>query len=112
LISYPLSVSWALTFFHSATFDRALREVVESGKEEVLEIHGDGDQFTGVERYRARARELRQLGASASSAEGGEEGQEVRNRWKSVEVDGADHFWSEREGKERLLHEVREWLRR
>lgn len=103
-----------MTLLRSGTFSEALRKIAEEGEEEVLEIHGDGDQFTGVGRYRSWAGELgRVSSAQGLAAEGEEEGegQGRSSRWKSVEVEGADHFWVKREAKKRLLSEVREWLR-
>ncbi|KAI5477416.1 alpha/beta hydrolase, N-terminal domain protein [Pseudohyphozyma bogoriensis] len=93
LISYPLSVMWALTAFRSSSFTSGLKERVATN--DVLAVFGDEDNFSGVGKLRAWS-------------EGLGEGTE---RFKSVEVEGADHFWREREVKMRLLGEVREWLR-
>lgn len=89
-------------------FDTALRKVVESG-EDVMVVWGDGDQFTGVGRYRSWSEELEKVG-SAKAGEGEVDGRRS-SKWRSVEIQGADHFWVKRESKERLLKEVSEWVR-
>ncbi|TIA86652.1 hypothetical protein E3P99_03615 [Wallemia hederae] len=77
LLSHPLSVSWALNIFRGARIQSCLHEIARNSK--VLAIWGTNDQFTGVERYR-------QWDADMSSA--------FPDNWKSVEIAGADHFWS------------------
>lgn len=104
-MSYPLSVRRALTLHRAGTFAAAVDARVQ-GQEEVLEIHGDQDQFTAVGRYRAWAGEL----GRESSAMGATEGS-VKCRWRTVDVEGADHFWREKGARERLEGEVRSWLR-
>lgn len=112
LVSYPLSVLWALTAFRSSTFTSALKDLVASSSAStageareggLLEIHGDSDQFTAVGKYQAWSDDLARCAA-------GVEG-EQQQRWKSVEVAGADHFWREREVKGRVLQEVVQWVR-
>lgn len=63
----------------------------------VLAVYGDGDQFTGVGKYDAWAAKL-------ASEEGGA-------GWRSRQVEGADHFWQDRERKAELVAEVRGWAR-
>ena len=93
LISYPLSVIRFLALFHSSTFHAALAELARSGAP-VLALYGDGDQFTGVAKYDAWAA---RMGAQGGAG------------WNSVLVEGADHFWQERERKGELLAAVRGW---
>lgn len=93
LISYPLSVMWALCAFQAGSFARALTTRIEGDQDEkVLAIFGDGDQFTGVDRYRTWVADL--------SSE----------RFHAVEVKGADHFWRDRRVKGELLEQVLQWL--
>lgn len=70
LISYPLSVQWALATFKSSYFTQQFTQVLSSGK--ALFIYGDSDQFTGVRSYQ-------KLKFTAPS--------------KAVMIPGADHFW-------------------
>lgn len=97
LISYPLSVTWALTFLQSGPFTKALRDLVQRGENRVLAIFGDQDQFSAVAKLRAWAKGLEEV-----------EGSE--GRWSAVEVSGADHFWRDRRTKGALLEEVGRWL--
>lgn len=59
LISYPLSVLWFLTFFHSGTFMNALKQLIAEPGADVLVIHGDEDQFTKYSKYESLVAELR-----------------------------------------------------
>jgi len=59
LISYPLSVLWFLTLFHSGTYTNALKQLVAEPGADVLVIHGDADQFTGYSKYEALVKELK-----------------------------------------------------
>ncbi|GAA5910925.1 hypothetical protein JCM6882_001933 [Rhodosporidiobolus microsporus] len=98
LLSYPLSVLWALCLFRSSPFTSALQSLVRRGENRVLAVHGDRDQFSGVERLRAWAQGL-------EKEQGGEEG-----CFGVVEVEGADHFWQDRGKKRELLEAVKGWL--
>lgn len=62
-------------------------------------MHGDEDNFSGVDRLRRWAGELER----AAGAEGA---------WRAVEVEGADHFWRDRGKKREMLEVVREWVRK
>lgn len=97
LISYPLSVTWALTLFRSSTFTSALDQTVAKGQEDVLAIWGDQDQFTAVGKFRSWDERVK----------GVDEG---RGKWSGREVEGADHFWRTREVKREMLQAVVEWL--
>ncbi|GAA5863431.1 hypothetical protein JCM1840_007525 [Sporobolomyces johnsonii] len=98
LVSYPLSVLWALCSFRSSTFTTALRTMIQKGEHRTLAIFGDGDQFSSVGKFRRWSDEL---GKEAGST----------GRWQAVEVEGADHFWGDRAKKRELLEAVRKWLR-
>ena len=91
LISYPLSVAWALCALQTSFFTSALR--THSKDHRVLAVYGDQDQFTAVEKFRRWAAEL---GQSESF-------------W-SIEVPGADHFWRDQEYKADLLSTICNWL--
>ncbi|PRQ77425.1 Alpha/Beta hydrolase fold, partial [Rhodotorula toruloides] len=101
LISYPLSVIWALTLFRSGPFTTALRETVERGDERVLAIFGDRDQFSAVEKLRKWAGELETVAEGSGN-----------KTWQAVEIEGADHFWLDRAPKIELLETVRAWVHR
>lgn len=90
LLSYPLSVLFALTALHSSTFTQSLQERVKSGCS-ILVLFGTRDQFTGVDKYRAWATQLASQPGS---------------RFKAVEIEGADHFWSD---KRELMHRIVEY---
>ncbi|GAA6000858.1 hypothetical protein JCM10207_004693 [Rhodosporidiobolus poonsookiae] len=98
LVSYPLSVLWALCFLRSSPFTAALTDRLRTGTERVLAVFGDADQFSAVGKLRKWAQGLEK--------EAGREG-----CWQAVEVEGADHFWLDREKKLRLLETVQSWLR-
>jgi hypothetical protein len=100
-ISYPLSVLWALTLFHSSTFTSGLKSLVEGKVEEeegegrrIMSVWGDGDQFTGVEKYRNWSKSFEGAGKA----------------WRAVEVSGADHFWGGEGKREEMIGEVLRWL--
>jgi alpha/beta superfamily hydrolase len=97
LISYPLSVMWALSFFQSRRYTEALHTLVKHGGNRVLAVFGDNDQFSAIAKLRGWAMGLEEVA--------GEEG-----RWSAVEVSGADHFWRDQSTKAALLDEVRRWL--
>ncbi|GAA6030090.1 hypothetical protein JCM8097_009250 [Rhodosporidiobolus ruineniae] len=97
LLSYPLSVLWALCFFRSSPFTSALDTLVRRGENRVLAIYGDKDQFSGVEKLRAWSARLEK-----EAGDGG--------RFKVLEIEGADHFWREKEKKRAMLASVEAWL--
>ncbi|GAA5850865.1 hypothetical protein JCM8547_009113 [Rhodosporidiobolus lusitaniae] len=97
LISYPLSVMWALCSFRSSPFSAALKERVREGKTRVLAVYGDGDQFSAVGKLRGWAEGLKRVEGTEGSS-------------TAVEVEGADHFWREKEKKKRMLEAVHSWL--
>ncbi|GAA5826105.1 hypothetical protein JCM11251_007167 [Rhodosporidiobolus azoricus] len=98
LISYPISVLWALTLFRSSSFTTALQSLVHKGENRVLAVYGDQDQFSAVEKLRAWSEGLKK-----EQANGG--------RFRVVEVEGADHFWQKRTKKREMLDAVASWLR-
>lgn len=91
LISYPLSVAWALCALQTSHFTSALHAC--SKEHRMLVVYGDQDQFTTVEKFRRWAAEL---GPSES--------------FRSVEVAGADHFWRDQKHKTALLSTICNWL--
>ncbi|GAA6009818.1 hypothetical protein JCM11491_000826 [Sporobolomyces phaffii] len=100
VVSYPLSVMFALTAFHSALFTRALQDrVVEEGTS-VCTVYGDGDQFSGVGELRRWSAGLDKL-----ASDRGQEGKVA-----VIEVEGADHFWAHTSTKSEALDRIRRWL--
>ncbi|GAA5974090.1 hypothetical protein JCM11641_003428 [Rhodosporidiobolus odoratus] len=97
LISYPLSVLWALSLFRSGPYTSALRDLVRRGENRVLAVYGDGDQFSAVGRLRAWANELDNQKTGART-------------WEAVEIEGADHLWQDRGKKRVMLETVQDWL--
>ena len=97
LVSYPLSVLWALTLFNSSTSQRALLDLVRSPTADVLAVFGDSDQFSGVGPLRKWSGALEREGALARS-------------FRGVEVVGADHFWRAEDLGE-VMQVVRDWLK-
>ncbi|KAH8915875.1 hypothetical protein BT69DRAFT_1356190 [Atractiella rhizophila] len=101
LISYPLSVLWALTAFHASTFQSKLKDLVTRAKSKeggetykLMIIYGDRDEFTGVDKYRKWVEELEM---------------KKDGRVKVVEVEDADHFWRGESG-DRLESAIETWL--
>ncbi|KAI8062144.1 Alpha/Beta hydrolase protein [Gongronella butleri] len=77
LISYPLSVRWALATTKNGYFKEKVAELL-AGPERTLILHGTSDQFTGASAYDSWLASV---------------GDNVDRRI----VDGADHFWFDRE---------------
>ncbi|GAA5960295.1 hypothetical protein JCM21900_000940 [Sporobolomyces salmonicolor] len=98
LVSYPVSVLWALCSFRHSTFTTALRTTIQKGEYRTLAIFGDGDQFSSVGKFRRWSNELGKYGGSTGC-------------WQAVEIEGADHFWGDPVTKRELLEVVRAWLR-
>ncbi|GAA6054984.1 hypothetical protein JCM3770_000478 [Rhodotorula araucariae] len=98
LISYPLSVLWALTSLHSGPPTSALHSLVARGENRVLALHGDKDDFSAIDKLRTWV-----AGLEVASA--------VKGMWRAVEVEGADHFWRDGRKKREMLETVREWVR-
>ncbi|KAI9490599.1 Alpha/Beta hydrolase protein [Zychaea mexicana] len=78
LISYPLSVQWALATVRSSFFTEQANQLLLTATSDckVLLLYGDHDQFTGVRSYQNW----------------------IKNAGKHVEsvmIPGADHFWFE-----------------
>jgi len=69
LISYPLSVLYALTFFRAAPFNNGLETLVKGGSE-ILTVFGTVDQFTGIEKYRTWSKGLLSAGGADSKFHG------------------------------------------
>ena len=83
LISYPVSVLWALTVGHTAAFNAGLDALVADNSSDVLEIHGSGDTFTSASKYASWASALQAKATTSGS------------RFQSIEVPGAGHFWTD-----------------
>lgn len=99
-----MSVLWALTLFRSSPFDTALRHLISQDEgSDVLAFFGDADQFTAVGKYRAWKDGLEVLGGGGGGGEAG------RRKFRGIEVEGADHFWTGK-AKAKLLEEVGKWL--
>ncbi|GAA5863249.1 hypothetical protein JCM5353_008120 [Sporobolomyces roseus] len=97
LISYPLSVLWALTSFNSSRFTIALEDRARDGNR-VCVVYGDKDQFSGIAKLRDWSTRLKSMGSTRA------------DNVRIVEVEGADHFWAKGETKREALEKVKEWL--
>ncbi|KAI8139084.1 Alpha/Beta hydrolase protein [Fennellomyces sp. T-0311] len=89
LISYPLSVQWALATVRSSYFTTQANQLLKEDDSKVLVVFGDQDQFTGVGSYQ---KWLKGVGKHV----------------EAVLIPGADHFWFEYE--DRLVAKVNEWV--
>ncbi|GAA6064378.1 hypothetical protein JCM10212_000487 [Sporobolomyces blumeae] len=101
LLSYPLSVLWALTAFRTGPFTLALRDRVSTDRRRVCIAYGTRDQFSSCAKLDAWATALV---ASAASEDG-------HGTVDVVRVDGADHFWAKASQKRELVDRVAEWVR-
>ncbi|GAA5936983.1 Mim2p [Sporobolomyces koalae] len=88
LLSYPLSVLWALTSFRSTSFARAL-ETRATDRNKICVVFGDKDQFSSVLKLRKWSNHLVQFAGD--------------NTVTVVEVEGADHFWARASDKRAAL---------
>jgi hypothetical protein len=94
-ISYPLSVGWFLTFFHTSEYVAHLATLIEATNTRVLYVYGDSDQFTGVSKYRNWVRENRLVAIPT---------------WTVREVDEIDHFWIGDGMEQALLVVLADWV--
>jgi alpha/beta superfamily hydrolase len=83
LVSLPLGVMWALATTKAGFFKQHLSQNLK-----VLCIHGDSDQFTGLNRYKMWCK-----------------GHE--DHIDDVTINGADHFWFDYESH--LIKEIENW---
>jgi alpha/beta superfamily hydrolase len=86
LLSYPVSVSWALTLFNSTKYLEAYKESPGAPK---LLILGDKDNFTGQSAFQSFV-------------------QGLPDPKTVILVKDADHFWAEHQGT--LIGHVRQWI--
>ena len=136
LVSYPLSVLWALTGLRAGPFTSALERLVartarpdshddddggiSGGAKQaaVLSVRGTADQFTGDAKYGVWEARLRGMGGgtmftniNADSGSGPQSQSQGGTAFASIAVQDADHFWSDAGHKAQLLDAVDEWLR-
>jgi len=72
-----------LTVFHGGTYTDRLNKLINDPRSNVLVVHGDRDEFTGVGVYESWAAELRK-----------NEGE-----FRAELIQGATHFWASRSGQ-------------
>lgn len=94
LISYPLSVMWALTLFRPHAFSTRLTALARDAQLPLMFIRGDRDQFTGDSKYATWEKTLL----------------EGSRQTLFSKIEGADHFWSDREHLRKMLDNVTAWL--
>ncbi|KAF9514623.1 hypothetical protein BS47DRAFT_1342959, partial [Hydnum rufescens UP504] len=90
LLSYPVGVLWALTFFHSDRYTKAVLDLLSSPYADVLVLYGDTDQFTKISKYDAWVSKLRQ---AAGGDTPGEASSPPRGRLTTQVFHDTDHFW-------------------
>lgn len=103
LLSYPLSVRFALTCFRSSYFIDGLHRILdscsksteESSSGRVLVVYGDGDQFTSIDKYRKWVIELTERSKAVV---------------QSLEIAQSDHFWHGRESKRQMIVGIAAWI--
>ncbi|KAI8370337.1 Alpha/Beta hydrolase protein [Radiomyces spectabilis] len=93
LISYPLSVTWALATVKTGYFRTRATALLQQRENDVLVIFGSNDQFTGKGSYEKWL-------------------QHKSERVRTVLVPGADHFWMATEPQDQLVRAVNDWLSR
>lgn len=97
LVSYPLSVMFALTAFNSSRFTKTLEQSVKEHGVRVCTVFGDGDQFTAIGKLEQWSGRLKQLAPRADQTE-------------TIKVEGADHFWARGSEKAEALARIKTWL--
>lgn len=99
LISYPLDKLWALSCCKTSTWKRRMGAITP---ERLVLVQGTQDQFTKAASYEAWVKEL--------ESERGQSGSRTTtiaaSTFHSETVQGADHFWSQLEHRQRLLDVV------
>ncbi|KZV90576.1 alpha/beta-hydrolase [Exidia glandulosa HHB12029] len=96
LLSYPLSYRPFLSLFSSSAYQTALSALVRNPQSDVLIVHGDSDDFTGISKYNAWAATLQA---------------EAKGKLRVEVVPEAGHFWAGA-SMDRLEDVVKQWLRR
>ena len=109
LLSYPVSVLWALTFFHTGRYTKALLDLLACSDADVLVIYGDIDQFTKISKYDAWLAKLRQAAGGDSTCEANSSAQ---GKLTEKLVPGADHFWGRGHWIREMRTTIANWLDR
>lgn len=95
ILSYPLAHRPLLSLFSSSTYQNALLALVRNPESNVLVVHGDEDDFTGIAKYNSWTAELTT---------------EAKGKLKVEVIPGARHFWGG-EAMVRLADVLKSWLR-
>lgn len=96
LISYPLDKLWALSCCRTSTWKRRMLAIAP---ERLVLVQGTQDQFTKAASYEAWLKEL-----ESERERGGPRTTTIAaSTFHSETVQGADHFWSQLEHRQRLL---------
>lgn len=99
LISYPLDKLWALSCCKTSTWKRRM---IAIAPERLVLVQGTQDQFTKAASYEAWVKEL-----ESERERGGPRTTTIAaSTFHSKTVQGADHFWSQLEHRQRLLEAV------
>ena len=99
LLSYPLGPRSWLTAFRGAHYTSTLANLLKDSRARVLVIYGDEDDFTGVENYDSWANSLRSVARGEGKAQ-----------LEIVKVANANHFWTDDQSREALVHAVRNFV--
>lgn len=105
LLSYPLSVLWIVTCFHSTPFTKALQNLVTHPKSDVLILYGENDQFTKAAKYEGWVKTLETAAAKVGCGRrtGGTGKVAVQT------LQNGDHFWQGPIMRD-LRKSIAEWL--
>jgi len=97
LLSYPLGARALLTAFRGSHYAATLANLLRDSRSNVLVVYSDRDEFTGIGSYDAWADSLRR--------EAGD-----RGNLEVVRIEGANHFWSYPETKDKMLQCIMNWI--
>jgi len=110
LLSYPVSVLWALTFFHTGRYTKALLDLLACSDADVLVIYGDIDQFTKISKYEAWLAKLRQAADGDNTDNTCGADSSPRGKLTEKLVPGADHFWGRGDWIRDMRTTIANWL--
>ncbi|KAI9308575.1 Alpha/Beta hydrolase protein [Cunninghamella echinulata] len=97
LISYPLSVIWALSTTKMNYFKTQMRQLIQENLHPVLIIYGDQDQFTSEKSYQSWINTILS-----------DKDHQDYNNIQYKKLDDVDHFWFGNEY--RLIEYINSWI--
>ncbi|CAO3654249.1 unnamed protein product [Cunninghamella echinulata] len=97
LISYPLSVVWALSTTKMNYFKSQVKQLIQENLHPVLLIYGDQDQFTSEKSYQSWINIILS-----------DKDHQDYNNIQYKKIDDVDHFWFGNEN--RLINDINSWI--